>query len=146
MESNLYIVTDINDPYAILAVEDPVRPNIPLEERLEPGKEIVMLMENNTPLAIVCISYQDVVPTTEQELQATENANIAVFYTIWSYVPGAGKKLLLNAKTWIKNNKPTVKRFVTLSPKTDLARKFHLSNGAIILSENSDSINYEYLN
>lgn len=143
--ANLYVVTDINDPYAILAVEDPVRPDIPLEERLESGKEIIMLMKDNTPLAIVCVSYQDNVPSSEQELLATEFGKIAVFYTIWSYAPGAGKRLLLEAKTWIKNNKPHVTRFITLSPLTDLARKFHLSNGAVILSENDDSVNYEYL-
>jgi hypothetical protein len=144
--AKIHVVSDINDPYAILAVEDPVRPDIPLEERLEPGKEMIMLMDDTTPLAIVCVSYQDTVPTTEAELVASETGKIAVFYTIWSYAGGAGKRLLLEAKTWIKNNRLHVVRFVTLSPTTEVAKKFHLSNGAIILAENEDSVNYEYLN
>jgi len=37
-------------------------------------------------------------------------------------------------------------RFVTLSPKTEMARKFHHSNGAITLSENEVTDNYEYRN
>jgi len=34
---------------------------------------------------------------------------------------------------------------VTLSPKTNLARRFHLKNGAIVFRENIDTTNYEYL-
>jgi hypothetical protein len=33
---------------------------------------------------------------------------------------------------------------VTLSPKTEMARRFHLKNGAIIFRENIETINYEY--
>jgi hypothetical protein len=33
---------------------------------------------------------------------------------------------------------------VTLSPKTDMARKFHLKNGAKIFRENEETVNYEY--
>lgn len=144
--AKIHIINNIDDPYAILAVEDPVRPDIPLEERLESGKEMIMLMEGSTPLAIVCVSYQNTIPTTETELVASETGTIAVFYTIWSYASGAGKCLLLEAKTWIKNNRPHVTRFITLSPQTDVAKKFHISNGAVILAENSESVNYEYLN
>jgi hypothetical protein len=33
---------------------------------------------------------------------------------------------------------------VTLSPKTEMARKFHTSNGAKTLKENDETVNYEY--
>jgi hypothetical protein len=33
---------------------------------------------------------------------------------------------------------------VTLSPKTEMARRFHLKNGASELRENSNTINYIY--
>ena len=36
------------------------------------------------------------------------------------------------------------KRLVTLSPKTDMATKFHLSNGAKLISENMLTNNFEY--
>jgi len=38
-----------------------------------------------------------------------------------------------------------VKRFITLSPQTEMARRFHLRNGAVVLQVNTTSVNYEYL-
>ena len=38
----------------------------------------------------------------------------------------------------------SVTRYVTLSPKTEMATKFHLDNGAILLSENELTLNFEY--
>ena len=70
--------------------------------------------------------------------------NTAIFYTIWSYKPGAGRQLIFDSVQYIKSNKPNISRFVTLSPKTEMARRFHLKNGAIIFRENIESINYEY--
>jgi len=40
---------------------------------------------------------------------------------------------------------PNVKRFVTLSPPTELARRFHIRNGANIFRVNEQSVNYEYI-
>jgi len=37
-----------------------------------------------------------------------------------------------------------VETFVTLSPKTEMARRFHHKNGAVTYRENADSINYLY--
>lgn len=142
---SLYHVTDINDPYAVLVVDDPVRPHIPLEDRIGPNKEIVILMDvNKSPLAIVCISYQDYIPTDEDELNCLSDPSIAVFYTIWSYAPKAGKRLIEAALNEIKSAKPHITQFVTLSPKTDIAEKFHKANGATILNVNEQSINYNY--
>ena len=39
---------------------------------------------------------------------------------------------------------PHIKRFVTLSPKTEMAKKFHLRNGATELQENETTVNFEY--
>lgn len=142
---SLYHVTDINDPYAVLVVDDPVRPHIPLEDRIGPNKEIVILMDKDkSPLAIVCISYQDYIPTDENELNCSGGPSIAVFYTIWSYAPKAGRQLIKAALNEIKNTKPHITRFVTLSPKTDVAEKFHKANGATVLNVNEHSINYNY--
>ena len=52
--------------------------------------------------------------------------------------------MLFNAVDWLQKNRPEIKRFVTLSPKNDMARNFHLKNGAKELSVNSDSLNFEY--
>ena len=44
----------------------------------------------------------------------------------------------------IKQHYPSIKNFVTLSPKTEMARRFHLKNGARVMRENADTVNYEY--
>jgi hypothetical protein len=53
--------------------------------------------------------------------------------------------LLAAAVHGIKEQYPSVTRFVTLSPKTNMARRFHLKNGAIVFRENDDTVNYEYI-
>jgi hypothetical protein len=70
----------------------------------------------------------------------------AIFYTIWSYAPGAGAELLRETVAQIKQQFPSVERFVTLSPKTDMAKKFHTKNGAGVFRENLNTVNYEYPN
>jgi hypothetical protein len=40
---------------------------------------------------------------------------------------------------------PEIDRFVTLSPKTEMAKRFHLKNGAVVLRENDTTVNYEYI-
>ena len=84
---------------------------------------------------------------TEQELleDNTDNPDTVVFYTIWSYKPGAGQQLIREGLKQIKNQLPNVKRFVTLSPPTEMARKFHLRNGANVFRVNDGSVNYEYI-
>ncbi len=70
--------------------------------------------------------------------------DVAVFYTIWSYSPGAGATLLQEAAKWLKQEFHDIKAIVTLSPQTDMARKFHLKNGASVHRENQTSVNYKY--
>ena len=61
-----------------------------------------------------------------------------------AYRKGAGRELILGALMQIKATKPEITTFVTLSPKTEMARDFHLKNGATIYRENADTINYQY--
>lgn len=142
----IYLIKDFSDKFFKYLSEDPVRPNIPLSERLGNTKEIFLLPEDENVQAITCVSYNDIVPTCESDLfNNKSDPVVAIFYTIWSYKPGAGRQLIMDSVNYIKENKPTIKRFVTLSPKTEMAKRFHLKNGAIILRENVDTINYEYL-
>jgi hypothetical protein len=76
----------------------------------------------------------------------SKDKEVAVFYTIWSYKAGKGRELLIRAVKEIQKQHPSITRFVTLSPKTEMARRFHLKNGAIVFRENIDTTNYEYLN
>ena len=136
----------INDPSSELlsyVKDDPVRPEIPVEFRVSKNKFIGALVEEK-PLAMICVALLDYVPTTVEDLVNEHAGNVAVFYTVWSYEPGSAAKLVFDVVDYIKAQYPTVTRFVTLSPKTEMARKFHHKNGAFTLSDNESSVNYEY--
>jgi hypothetical protein len=139
----LHIVKDLNDPLVDLIKDDPVRPSIPTSSRIHDHAEIFVLKEEGQPAAVVCVAYLEAVPTTETEL-GEKGDNIAAFYTIWSYKSGAGRRLIRAAQQHIAQHRPKINRYVTLSPKTEMARRFHHSNGAKTLKENDDTINYEY--
>ena len=143
----LHLIQSLSDKFVDLISQDPVRPHIPRTERVGANKDIFVTRdENDNVQAITCVSYNITVPCCEQELFEASNKHlVATFYTVWSYKPGAGRQLIMDSVNYIKENKPAIKRFVTLSPKTEMAKRFHLKNGAIILRENVDTINYEYL-
>ena len=125
--------------------DDPVRPEVPFTSRISDNAEIFILPGEDRPSAITCVAYMDVVPASESKLFApAESPTIAVFYTIWSYRKGAGRELILEAVQSIKNSRPEITRFVTLSPKTSMAEQFHLKNGAVVFRENENTVNYEY--
>ena len=87
----------------------------------------------------------DFIPCSIDDLNRTcDEPTTVVFYTIWSYAPGAGRTLIFDAVRHIKENKPEIQRYVTLSPKTELAKRFHLRNGAVVFRENDETVNYEY--
>ena len=95
---------------------------------------------------MVCVSLKNLVPATVAELDGDcSEPDTAVFYTIWSYMSGAGAQLIFDTVDAIRKQHPAIKRFVTLSPKTQMAYKFHMRNGAMVLRENADTVNYEYL-
>jgi hypothetical protein len=91
------------------------------------------------------VKFLTVVPAAVEDLvDLVESATTAVFYTIWSYAAGAGRELIQQTQTSIQAEFPDISTYVTLSPKTEMARKFHLKNGARELRENSNTINYIY--
>jgi hypothetical protein len=142
----LQFITDLTSPLLEFLKDDPVRPDIPREYRVTNNRFVSALVEDQ-PRAIVCVSLHDFVPSAVNELDLTAHTpTTAIFYTIWSYAPGAGAVLLRETVAGIRQQYPTIQRFVTLSPKTDMARRFHLKNGAFIMRENADTVNYEYCN
>ncbi len=140
-------IKTITDQFLSLLLDDPVRPTIPHLDRVGENKDIFVFRDEDEKVkAITCVSYQCNVPTRESELfEICSEPTVAVFYTIWSYAPGAGRQLIFDAVEYIKENKKEIRRFVTLSPKTDMARKFHTRNGAIVFRDNPETVNYEYL-
>ena len=144
------ITNDNNKKLNFKVSDDPVRPELDLEFRLGTGRTVYALTEDGEYKAAICIAYCNDVPTTVKELdklsQATINGthgSIAVAYTVWSKKPRAGRKIIMDLIEIIKKD-DTIRRVVTLSPKTAMAKKFHLNNGAFVLQLNTETDNYEY--
>lgn len=143
----LHIIKDTLDPLIDLIKDDPVRPEIDRQFRVSDHRFIAVLQspETRAAQAVCCVSVQDSVPTTVAQLaDSTQSQSVAVFYTIWSYQRGAARELLFELVDYIRSQHPTVARFVTLSPKTQMAHDFHTRNGAGVLQENPETVNYEY--
>ena len=142
----LHIIRDLSDNLLNLIKDDPVRPELPPEFRVNQNSEIYVLKdEENRPLAVTCVKFLDSIPSAVDDLaEAAVHTNTAVFYTIWSYAQGAGRTLIEQAQAEIKRQHPQVNTYVTLSPKTEMAQRFHHRNGAVTFRENADSVNYLY--
>ena len=68
---------------------------------------------------------------------------IAIAYTIWSKKRGGGKLIVKEVFKMIKKSNH-LNRLITLSPLTEMARNFHLHNGAVELRVNEKTQNFEY--
>ena len=68
---------------------------------------------------------------------------IAIAYTVWSKKKGGGKLIVKEVFKKIKKSNH-LNRLVTLSPLTEMARNFHLRNGAFELQVNKETQNFEY--
>ena len=136
--------------------DDPVRPELDNKFRKDWGRKIFGLKDGKDIIAIMCFAFTHGIPKTIEELdlmskdafmQATHRAgiqgNIAIAYTIWSKKKGGGKRIVQEVFKMVKKS-DNLNRLVTLSPLTDMARKFHLRNGAIELQVNRTSQNFEY--
>jgi len=141
----LHTITTISDDLANLIKDDPVRPEIPLADRVNSNSRIYMLKDGDQTLAVTCVKFLETIPAAVDDLVVMiGSATTAVFYTIWSYTAGAGRELIVEAQKSIESEFPEIQNYVTLSPKTEMARRFHLKNGARELRENTDTINYIY--
>ena len=141
----LYHLRSTEDPLTRVIKDDPVRPHIPLEQRVNDAAEILILRAGEEILAATCMQWLKDIPTTEQDLiDIDKDHDVAVFYTIWSYAPGAGQSLIKAAADWLLKDFPEIKAIVTLSPQTKMAERFHLKNGAVVHQTNETSVNYKY--
>tara|TARA_A100001388_G_scaffold165611_1_gene123669 strand:- start:434 stop:856 length:423 start_codon:yes stop_codon:yes gene_type:complete len=122
---------------------DPVRPHIKVDWRTSFGREVYVLDNKGDIDAVLCVAYTDEVPKSEKDM-STPGLDVAVFYTVWSYSKGAGREIVFQALDHIKAKKPMVERYVTLSPLTQTATRFHQRNGAINIGIHKDCQNFEY--
>ena len=118
-----------------------MRPHIDPLWRITPPREVYAI-DN---IAGLCVAFTNSIPISEIDLVCRiHTGNIAVFYTVWSKEKGMGRKILFDVLDIMKERKYS--KYITLSPKTEMAKKFHFSNGATLLQENHDSYNFEYGN
>ena len=137
--------------------EDPVRPDLDLSFRQAYGRKIFGLRDEEKDIAaIICFAFTNQVPKTIEELDAFSKdaamqaihragvqGQIAIAYTVWSKKKGGGRAIVNEVYKMIKRSSH-LNRLVTLSPLTDMARNFHLKNGAKELQVNEKSQNFEY--
>ena len=141
----LYTITCITEDLETLIKDDPVRPEIPLTDRVNINSRMYVLKDGDKTAAVTCVKFLNSIPEAVEDMAGlVEGATTAVFYTIWSYAAGAGRTLIQEAQKSIEAEFPGIDTYVTLSPKTEMARRFHLKNGAGIYRENPTTINYIY--
>ena len=136
-------LTTLEQVYAVIQ-DDPVRPKIPADWRIAHGREVYTLVDEhqNEPLAVICVAYCDRVPTNESDMNRT-GEDVAVFYTVWSYSRGAGRTIVNQVFEHIHKTRPCA-QYVTLSPLTEMAERFHTKNGATLLARHNTAQNFEY--
>ena len=136
--------------------EDPVRPELDVIFRRSYGRKIFGVKYKKEICAIMCFGFTNEIPKTVKELnlmtkdaylksaQRDQNiGKIAIAYTIWSKKKGGGKLIVKEVFKMIKKSNH-LNRLITLSPLTEMARNFHLNNGAIELQVNKETQNFEY--
>ena len=136
--------------------EDPVRPELDVIFRRSYGRKIFGVKYRKEICAIMCFGFTNEIPKTVKELnlmtkdaylksaQRDQNiGKIAIAYTIWSKKKGGWKLIVKEVFKMIKKSNH-LNRLITLSPLTEMARNFHLNNGAIELQVNKETQNFEY--
>ncbi len=136
--------------------EDPIRPELDLNFRTSYGRKIYGVKYKKQICAIMCFGFTNDIPKDVKELDLmTKDAylqsalrdqnvgKIAIAYTVWSKKKGGGKLIVKEVFKKIKKSNH-LNRLVTLSPLTDMARNFHIRNGAKELRVNKETQNFEY--
>ena len=136
--------------------KDPVRPELDNDFRTSYGRKIYGVKYQDEIHAVMCFAFTNEIPKTVKELdlfskdaflqsaqRSQKIGKIAIAYTVWSKKKGGGKLIVKEAFKKIKKSNH-LNRLVTLSPLTEMARNFHLRNGAKELSVNEKTQNFEY--
>ena len=136
--------------------EDPIRPELDNEFRTSFGRKIYGVKYKGEIHAVMCFAFTNEIPKDVKELvllskdaflqSATRDqkvGKIAIAYTVWSKKKGGGKLIVKEVYKKIKKSNH-LNRLVTLSPLTEMAKKFHLRNKAKLLRVNETTQNFEY--
>ena len=136
--------------------EDPVRPELDNKFRTSYGRKIYGVKYKGEIHAVMCFAFTNEIPKSVEELDMMSKdaflqsirreyqvGKIAIAYTVWSKKRGGGKLIVKEVFKLIKKTHH-LNRLITLSPLTEMARKFHLSNGAVQIQVNETTQNFEY--
>ena len=136
--------------------EDPVRPELDNDFRTSYGRKIYGVKYKGEIHAVMCFAFTNEIPKSVKELDLLSKdaflqsamrdqkvGKIAIAYTVWSKKKGGGKLIVKEVFKMIKKSNH-LNRLVTLSPLTEMARKFHLRNGAVEVQVNENTQNFEY--
>tara|TARA_B100001057_G_scaffold387574_1_gene394801 strand:- start:21 stop:716 length:696 start_codon:yes stop_codon:yes gene_type:complete len=136
--------------------EDPVRPELDNKFRTSYGRKIYGVKYKGDIHAVMCFAFTNDIPKSVEELDMMSKdaflqsirrdyqvGKIAIAYTVWSKKRGGGKLIVKEVFKLIKKTYH-LNRLITLSPLTEMARKFHLSNGAVQIQVNETTQNFEY--
>jgi hypothetical protein len=144
MKYSLEVVSDKPD---LWKDGDPVRPMLGVTYKTYPGREVFGLRdESGEYVSFCCVARTWDVPVDIISLSrlTSEDGSVCVPYTVWSLRKGAGRSIIKELLKMLSSSELGIKRVVTLSPKTEMARKFHLKNGAREISVNVVTANFEY--
>ncbi len=142
----MYTLEEVTNKPDLWSSDDPVRPELSIEFKTAPGRKVFGLKneKDKNYEAFMCCAFTEKVPSSVDELTLfTKDAGkIAIPYTVWSKKRGAGRKIIQMVLEFAKSI--NIERVVTLSPLTEMARKFHLKNNAFEFRANENTVNFEY--
>ena len=141
-----YKIVDVTGKPELWSEGDPVRPELDVKFKTAPGRGVYGLLGSDGEYkAFMCYAVTSSVPKCVDELDklTTTTGQIVVPYTVWSREKGAGRQIINKVIEFIRGSN-MAERVVTLSPLTDMARRFHLRNSALELQVNETTVNFEY--
>lgn len=105
-----------------------------LERRCRYDRNIFFWVENDVPVAVLCVAYTDGLKDNINEILNNDSpvsitADHAIFYSVFRTdtvcsTQNAGARLIREAAKWIKDNYPHIRNYVTMSPIPNLSANF----------------------
>ena len=142
-----YSLEHVTDNPSLWELSDPVRPELNASFKTAPGRGVFGLKgEDGEWKAFMCYARTSDVPRNVEELEnfTDPEGSIVIPYTVWSNEKGAGKKIIKEVLWMASDVESDIDRVITLSPLTEMARKFHLRNNAEEFRMNESTVNFEY--
>jgi len=143
-----YTLEHVTAKHYLWESSDPVRPDLDVKFKTSQGRDVLGLIgEDGSWKAFLCYARTFLIPKDIEELEefTRKDGNIIIPYTVWSHEKGAGRAIINEVLKMVQKVDIGIDRVVTLSPKTEMARKFHLRNKATQFRINLTTVNFEYV-